>query len=952
MSAHFFLLPNGLPTDWPKSIPAQGYLGLTLWEASPETLERLTKLFREARDPSQFSRTEKSAPLVVRALKSGIANPMSSSLGSVLGHPETRLRVDQLVTVPSGREIPADLMQRLEWTWREPAIEELRMTTLDAWCDRLTSPPRLPARPDDSFATPTPEAVGLEFTVEERAALDNEAARRGRPWTRTELEVFAQTWSEHCKHKIFAARVEAPGALNAVTDGLFKTHIRKPSLEIMAKQPGRALSVFVDNAGVLALEGPEGQPTDWAYCLKMETHNSPSAISPYGGASTGIVGVHRDILGTGLGALPVANWDVLCFETPPDAKTPAHARPANALPADVIRLGVIKGIEDGGNQSGIPTLQGSVVFDPSFAVKPLVFAGSVGLLRKAHVDKRPKPGLKLYCFGGATGADGLRGAVFSSRDLRGEDFVGSAVQVANAFVQRRLTDFLMEAQAQELIDTVTDDGAGGLASSVGEMASSTGGATIDVTHLRLKYEGLHGWERLLSESQERMTVATSQPERLEALAREWRVDFDRLGELDASGFFRVNFDGKTLVEISLEFLHGGCPRLNLSTAWTQAQENARLAARDIKQSERAPNVVGDFAEMLDSVHLCSREGVVRRFDHEVQGRTLRKPFSGRTGQTPQDGSLVEIPEAGDVGASFVLAHGLAPWRGDITESVVHAFDEAVRSAVLAGARLETSGGLDNFCWADPIPSPQNPDGERRLWRLVRANETLSHLVRAFNIPLISGKDSMKNNSRDFACAETVVISLGASSGPKSSVPGAHFSRANDVIFYLPPLGASLRDSAWERIFHARAPDALRPALLTGATPQEQHGELELLAGRLRERYSLLAEAVRRGLFRSAKDISEGGVLQASLEMSLGRGLGIFFEHSVADPLMWFGEGLGGILVAVDPHLAAEIEAHPLGFKRFGVVVNVPRLRFGCGHELELSVLRDAYLEKTRARFWG
>jgi phosphoribosylformylglycinamidine synthase len=942
-NVRYFLLPNSLPGDWPSGLNARGFLGVALWDASGDALERFRGLFPEAADATACDLKDE-APLVVRMLKDGVGNPMVSSVASVLAHPESRMRVDMLVAAST--EVPADLMKRLEWTWREPAIEELRLSTLKAWRERLKAPPRLPERRDDSFETPAPEAIGLEFSDEESKALADAARARGRAWNRAELELFAQTWSEHCKHKIFAAHVKSRDTLLAETDGLFKTHIRKPSLEILERQPGRALSVFVDNAGVLALTQPDGSPTEWAYCLKMETHNSPSAISPYGGASTGIVGVHRDILGTGLGALPVANWDVLCFETPGNTH-----RPDNALPPDVIRLGVIKGIEDGGNQSGIPTVQGSVVFDPSFAVKPLVFAGSVGLLKKSLVEKRPKPGLKLYCLGGATGADGLRGAVFSSRDLRGEDFVGSAVQVANAFVQRRLTDFLMEAQARDLIDVVTDNGAGGLASSVGEMAQSTNGATMDLTNIRLKYEGLHGWERLVSESQERMTVATANPEALETLAREWRVEFDRLGELNDSGVFRVNYEGKALVEIPLAVLHDACPRLKLETSWTQAQENARLQARDAALPERAPDVLRDFAAFQDSFHLCSREGVVRRFDHEVQGRTLRKPFSGRTGRTPQDGSLVEIHEAG-AEPSFVLSHGLAPWRGDVVENTVHAFDEALRSAVLAGARLETSGGLDNFCWADPIPSAKNPEGERRLWRLVRCNETLSHLVRAFDVPLISGKDSMKNNSRDFACAETLVVSMGASAGPKATVPGGHFSRANDVLFWLPPLGASLRDSAWERVAGARAPANLRPELLSGRDVREKHAVLDSLARKLKERYSMLSAAVHAGLFRSAKDVGEGGALQAVFEMGLGRGLGAFLEFPASDAMTCFGEGLGGVVVGIDPHLAAELERHPLGFRRFGVVVNVPRLRFSCGAELDLRSCEDAYLKKTREGFWG
>jgi phosphoribosylformylglycinamidine synthase len=289
----------------------------------------------------------------------------------------------------------------------------------------------------------------------------------------------------------------------------------------------------------------------------METHNSPSAISPYGGASTGVVGVHRDILGTGLGAMPIANWDVLCFEEPGHRKL----RPKGALDPEVVRLGVVKGVEDGGNQSGIPTVQGSVVFHPSYAVKPLVFAGCLGILPKDFVEKKAQVGDTLYCVGGAVGLDGLRGAVMSSRDIRKEDFVGSMVQVANAFVQRRMTDFLLEARDKNLLSCVTDNGAGGLASSVGEMARFTNGASIDLSHLRLKYQGLHGWERLVSESQERMTVATSQTQEFEELAKKWAIPLDKIGTLNESARFEVQFQSHKIVDIDLSFLHEACPQL-------------------------------------------------------------------------------------------------------------------------------------------------------------------------------------------------------------------------------------------------------------------------------------------------------------------------------------------------------------------------------------------------------
>lgn len=922
-----FLIPGDVPRAWPADVSARGVWALVIDDGA-EAQDALNDLF-----PAAVSMPSSSTRVVVRAFKPGVANPMATSLGRALGISERRIRVDRLLFIDdSSRDVTATERARLEWLWREPAIEELRRETWGDWAARNAVFPRAPVREDTSFAPAAPGDFGLEFEPAETAVLRAEAERNGRPWTRAELEVFAQTWSEHCKHKIFGARIRTRDTRNVETNGLFGTHIRKPSLEIAERRPGRYLSLFHDNAGVLALDDERGQPTGWAYCLKMETHNSPSAISPYGGASTGLVGVHRDILGTGRGALPIANWDVLCFESP-DHREP---RPEGALPADVIREGVLRGIEDGGNQSGIPTVQGSVVFDPSYAVKPLVFAGSVGLLPKGDVDKKPQPGLEIFAIGGPTGADGLRGAVMSSRDLRSDDFGGSAVQVASPFVQRCLTDFLIDARDRGLIDVVTDNGAGGFASSVGEMASLANGADIELAGIRLKQDGLHAWERLLSESQERMTIATSQPEAFMTLAQEWRVDFDRLGRLTDTGRFRVTFEGRVFVDIPLAFLHDGCPRLELTADWDASREETELLrARGARAAPRAPDAWQDFAALLASPHLCSREGIVRRFDHEVQGRTLRKPFGGRTQRTPQDGSLVDIPEQ-PTPASLCLAHGLAPWRRRMEWQVLHAFDETIRHALLAGGRLDTAGLLDNFCWPDPIVRGAGPE-HRRLWRLVRACETLADLARAFEIPFVSGKDSMKNNSRDFAVIETLVVSLGASARARETTPAGFFSRGNEVVFWVPPLALSFEDSTWERVFGAHG-DALAPP------------DTPALIRDLKRRYEGIDRALARGLVRSAKDIGEGGLLTTVFEMCLGRDLGFLFERK-DESLALLGEGLGGFVFAIDPHVIEDFQSCIPDARRLGVVYGVPMLRWGPGVELPIANLREAYERLPQKGLW-
>ncbi|MEO5666976.1 MAG: AIR synthase-related protein, partial [Bdellovibrionota bacterium] len=686
----------------------------------------------------------------------------------------------------------------------------------------------------------------------------------------------------------------------------------------------------------------------WAFCIKMETHNSPSAISPYGGASTGLVGVHRDILGTGIGAKPFASWDVLCFEDPDaDMNRP---RPTKALPADVIRKGVLRGIEDGGNQSGIPTVQGSVVFDASYAAKPLVFAGTLGVLGRQHVDKDARVGDTLFCVGGAVGPDGLRGAVMSSRDLRADDFSGSAVQVAQPFVQRCLTEFLIEARDRGLISTVTDNGAGGLASSIGEMAQSTQGAAIDLSHLRTKFEGLHGWERLLSESQERMSVGTRIPEAFKRLANEWGVEWDELGKLTSSKRFEVLLDGKNLISLSLEFLHDACPRMKLETSWTWKKEKALLASALAQNVPSAATAFKTFARLLASTHLSSREGVVRRFDHEVQGRTRKLPFGGRTEESPQDGSLLEITEDPTRETFVALGHGLAPWRKDIHDNVLHSLDESVRQAILGGLRMNEAGFLDNFSWPDPLPSKTRPQSERILWKLLRTCELLSSATRSWDVPFVSGKDSMKNNTEGFDILETLVVSVAASAESPLAVPHGFFTRPNDVVFYLPPLRASLRDSMLERV-NATTFTSDR-CLLLGENVTDLDADLDRLLFQMKQRYENVGEAVRRGLIRAAKDISEGGLLTAAFEMCLGRQVGLQLEFESCDVETFFSEGLTGFVLTCDVHRITELEKLLPDMKRLGVVMKPFVMRWGRDTEWDLEKLRQAYRHRSTQGFWS
>ena len=382
--------------------------------------------------------------------------------------------------------------------------------------------------------------------------------------TDVELEVLAQTWSEHCKHKIFNAKIthidnSKPRELRTDTiNSLYKTYI-KAATKKLSQWRKDLLSVFEDNAGVVKWD------SETAVCFKVETHNSPSALEPYGGALTGILGVNRDILGTGLGAKPLFNTDIFCFAYP-SASLPQRPK---LLPAKAILDGVRKGVEDGGNKSGIPTVNGAIYFDPGYRAKPLVFCGTGGLLplhikvgseTRDAVKKHTRAGDLIVMAGGRVGKDGIHGATFSSESLN-EGSPMSAVQIGDPFTQKRLMDFVIDARDAGLITGITDNGAGGLSSSVGEMANITGGAIIHLDRVPTKYPGLADWEVVVSESQERMTISTNDFEAVKKLADKHNVEVSNIGEFTNRGYFEVQNNGRTVALLDLEFLHDGCPIL-------------------------------------------------------------------------------------------------------------------------------------------------------------------------------------------------------------------------------------------------------------------------------------------------------------------------------------------------------------------------------------------------------
>jgi phosphoribosylformylglycinamidine synthase len=734
--------------------------------------------------------------------------------------------------------------------------------------------------------------------------------------TDVELECLAQTWSEHCKHKIFNASIEykcEDGRVRRIRS-LFRTYIKQATDEISERVPW-LVSVFHDNAGVIKFND------NWNLVMKVETHNSPSALDPYGGAITGIVGVNRDPFGTGKGCRLIFNVDTFCFAAPNYSKP----LPPRLLHPKRVFKGVHRGVRDGANQSGIPDINGSIVFDDRYLGKPLVFCGTGGIMPKeirgepAHI-KKASPGDFIVMTGGRIGKDGIHGATFSSEELHSESPT-SAVQIGDPITQKKMTDFLLEARDLGLYRAITDNGAGGLSSSVGEMARMSNGCQLRLEKAPLKYPGLQPWEILLSEAQERMTLSVD-PEKLERflqLARRRGVEATVLGNFTDTGKFHILFNEKTIAYMDMRFLHEGLPEMKLRARW----EPPRHKEPDISEP-------GDYGRMLETMlarlNVCSKESFVRQYDHEVQGMSALKPFVGAANDGPGDAAILKpLPDSYE---GIVVSSGICPRYSDIDtyHMTACAIDEAVRNAVCVGGRLGSLAGLDNFCWPDPVQSDKTPDGQYKLAQLVRSNMALYDYCTAYDLPCISGKDSMKND-----------YMIG---GVKISVPPT-------MLFSV--LGRM------DDVRKAISMDAKRPGHLVyaiGLTKNElggseyfaHHGFIgnnvpKVDAKLAKKTYVAISEAMVRRLIASCHDCSDGGLGVALAETAFAGGLGIEADISAVPvdgdlraDLLLFSESQSRFIVTVASRKAREFEQALDGvpLARIGRVTESPALKLSDG----------------------
>ena len=736
--------------------------------------------------------------------------------------------------------------------------------------------------------------------------------------TDVELECIAQTWSEHCKHKIFSGRIRYTDEAGRVSeiDSLFGTYIRGTTEQLRPKI-GWLVSVFSDNAGIIGFN----ERFNLAY--KVETHNTPSALDPYGGAITGIVGVNRDPMGTGMGCEMLCNTWGYCFGSPfYDGEMPEglmHPRR--------IRDGVHQGVIDGGNQSGIPWVRGFERFDDRYLGKPLVYCGTLGRIPRA-LQGRPSerkeilPGDAIVMCGGRIGKDGIHGATFSSEELRKES-PAQAVQIGDPITQRKMYEFLMEARDQGLYRAITDNGAGGLSSSIGEMSRLSGGADLDLARAPLKYEGMQPWEVLLSEAQERMSLAV-QPENVEALlalARRRDVETTVLGSFTNSGAFVVRHGERVVARLGMDFLHDGCPEMTMEAEWKPPVVPAP------KPPRRGPRT-RYLLKLLGGLNVCSKEAKSRSYDGEVKGLSVIKPFVGVHADMPSDATVMRVEHGSNEGV--ILAEGINPFYSDIDtyHMMASVIDEAVRRLISVGGELGTIAGLDNFCWPDPVQSEKTPDGRYKLAQLVRANRALYDVATAFGVPLISGKDSMKNDSvrggRKISIPPTVLFSTIARMADVRRAVTMHFKKPGDAVYMIGMTKDELGASEFHRLL---ASEQNQADAFGGDVPKVDVP----LALRI---YAAMKAANHAGLLKSSHTPTLGGLGVALALAAAGGAVGADIDlaavpaaDGITEDGILFSESNSRFVVTCGVEQAAVLENYFQGLPcaRIGNVTDTGRL---------------------------
>ncbi len=702
---------------------------------------------------------------------------------------------------------------------------------------------------DDSQLKVLSSEGQLYLSLEEMRTIQRQFVELDRDPTDVELETVAQTWSEHCSHKTLAGRIHYR---DERTDRRFENMLKETifqatvSIRESLGADDWCVSVFKDNAGIVEFD--ERQDV----CIKVETHNHPSALEPYGGANTGLGGVIRDPLGTGLGARPVCNTDVFCFAPP---ETPFATLPPGVLHPKAVAKGVVAGVRDYGNRMGIPTVNGSVFFDERYLGNPLVYCGNVAMIPVGKSEGLVSPGDLIVAIGGRTGRDGIHGATFSSAELteESESLSGGAVQIGNAITEKMVADVVLQTRDEELYTAITDCGAGGFSSAVGEMGEETG-AEVWLERAPLKYAGLSYTEIWISEAQERMVLAVPEANlaRFEEVCAAEGVESAVLGKFTDTKTLVLKYEDRQVAELSMAFLHDGRPPVVRDAVYEP------LAARAISLPDRE-RFDEDLRGILGSLNVCSKEWIIRQYDHEVQAGSVVKPLVGVANDGPSDAAVVRPDLTSDRG--LVVSNGMNPCYGDFDPywMAASAIDEAVRNCVAVGADPSRIAILDNFCWG-------NTERAETLGSLVRAALACHDVAIAYGTPFVSGKDSLNNEfsyvdetgqKQTVAIPSSLLITALAQIADVNRAVTMDLKEAGNKLFLIGTTRNELGGSHFARVNG-----------LTG-------GDVPVVDAQFAPRvFAAVHQSISAGQIRSCHDLSEGGLAVALAEMAFAGGLGV------------------------------------------------------------------------------
>lgn len=793
---------------------------------------------------------------------------------------------------------------------------------------------------DDEALVQLSKTGQLYLTLVEMQTIRDHFRELGRDPTDIELETVAQTWSEHCSHKTLGGRIHyqgpGPDGTPLADQRQYQSMLKETifaatqTLRAAAGDDDMCVSVFKDNAGVVKFNDT------FHACFKVETHNHPSALEPYGGANTGLGGVIRDPMGTGLGAKPVCNTDVFCF-APPD--TPTDSLPPGVLHPRRVMKGVVSGVRDYGNRMGIPTVNGAVYFDKRYLGNPLVYCGNVAMIPVGMEKKEVMPHDLIVAMGGRTGRDGIHGATFSSAELtsESESLSGGAVQIGNAITEKMVMDVLLQARDLGLYNAVTDCGAGGFSSAVGEMGEELG-AEVWLEKCPLKYDGLSYTEIWISEAQERMVLAVpiENWQALQELCESEGVEVAAIGEFVPTGRLHLTYQGHTAGDVSMKFLHEGRPPVIRDAVY----EPPVVKPFTVPALDRESATAAVY-DILGSLNVASKHWVIRQYDHEVQGGSVVKPLVGPQCDGPGDAAVIR-PLA-DSRRGLVIACGMNPYFGDhdTYHMAASAIDEAMRNAVAVGADPSNIAILDNFCWG-------YTDRPETLGSLVRAAIACQDMAIALGTPFISGKDSLNNefsyfdesgSKQSISIPPSLLISAMGQIKDVSLAVTMDFKRAGNGVFLV---GGTQDELGGSHFSLVRGVDG-------GQVPRVD-------AMRAKQTFATVHEAIMQKRIRSCHDLSEGGLALALAEMSIAGRLGVqadlsSMEDGLTDVARLFSESNTRFILEVTPENEAALQqqfaAAEVRLVKLGQVNETGRVVISSGQRVLIDELIEPLVERWK-----